>query len=372
MSTIEYEVKGMNLRSRFNRYLVSGVALASLMLAIPVVSMSGASAASSWTPGQGIPAPCIVAKNCRFGFIVASAVPALVSQGQGALTESTHLGVGFTEQSIGFDPNQQLSVMQSMISQGVNAILTSPLDTSSIETGILAAQAAGTPVVFYDGSAPNLTMNIENADQASATAMVGIVAARLKKSHKACNLGLVDGLAAIPALGARDKGMAAGAVKYHCKVLSTQVDTADTSTAAAGYAHQWKSQFGQKMTAIISYNDNAEMGVYSATVTGSFKPLLASFNGEKANLQLLAAGKFFADYALQNSVMGEAMALGAYNYLLGKTVPSNVRSPYVLLKKGNVKTYTSDSDIVTLPVGKITFGPVVGGISTLSDSAFKP
>jgi ABC-type sugar transport system substrate-binding protein len=372
MSTVDYEVKGKEHRSRFNRYLVSGVALASLMLAIPVVSMTGVSAASSWTPGQGVPAPCIAAKNCKFGFIVASAVPALVSMGQGALIESTHLGVGFTEQSIGFDPNQQLSVMQSMISQGVNAILTSPLDTSSIETGILAAQAAGIPVVFYDGSAPKLTMNIENADQASATAMVGVVATQLKKLHKACSLGLVDGLAAIPALGARDKGFVAGAKKYHCKVLSTQVDTADTSTAAAGYAHQWKSQFGNKMTAIISYNDNAEMGVYSATVTGSFKPLLVSFNGESSNLKLLAAGKVFADYALQNSVMGEAMALGAYNALLGKNVPSNVRSPYVLLTKSNVKTYTSDADILNLPVGKITFGRVVGGISALSDSAFKP
>jgi hypothetical protein len=195
--------------------------------------------------------------------------------------------------------------------------------------------------------------------------MVGIVAKRLKKLHKACNLGLVDGPSFVPALGARDSGMALGAKANHCKVLSTQVNTNDTLTGAAVIAHQWASQFGKKMTAVISYNDNAEMGVVSARTK---KPLLASYNGEGPNLTELKAGRVYADFALQNAVMGEGLAYGAYLTLEGQSVPSQVNSPYVLLTKSNVAKYRADGAILQLPVGKLSFVTSGKGVN-LVDSA---
>jgi ABC-type sugar transport system substrate-binding protein len=344
------------------RAFASVMAGACLLFVIPLVSQSSATAASPTVN------PCVAAKNCKVGYIVASAVPALVSMGQGVLTESTHLGMAFTEQSIALDPNQQLSAMSAMISQGVNVIITSPLVVASFGTAITQANNAGIPVLTYDGGVePGVTMNIANADQAAAQQMVGIVANRLKKLHKACNLGLVDGPSFIPALGARDTGMANGAKANHCKVLSTQVNTNDTLTGAAVIAHQWASQFGQKMTAVISYNDNAEMGVVSAT-NKKWSPLLTSYNGESPNLTELKAGRVYADLALQNAVMGEGLAYGAYLTLEGQTVPSQVNSPYVLLTKSNVAKYRADAAILQLPVGKLSF--VTSGNSVnLVDSA---
>lgn len=361
INNIGRRTKRRHGKLRMRGILASAVAATCLMIAVPIVG--GATSATAATPN-----PCIAAKNCKIGYIVASAVPALVSMGTGVLTEATKLGMGFTEQSIGFDPNQQLAAVNAMIAQGVSAIITSPLVVASFETAVIAAKAAGIPVLTYDGQDPGLTMDIQNADQWAAQQMVGIVAKKLKSEHKACSLGLVDGPAFVPALGARDKGMAAGAKLNHCKVLSTQVNTADTLGAAAIIANQWKSQFGKKMTAIISYNDNAEMGVVAAT-SKSWKPLLVSFNGESSNITELKAGRVYADYALMNAVMGEGLAYGAYLALQGRTVPELVNSPYVLLTHANAGKYRSDAQILALPVGKLAFVKSKSGQWNLTDSA---
>ena len=361
-------------RSRLFSFLTPIVAGACLLLAIPVMGTSAASAAS-WTPGTGVPNPCIAASSCTYGYIVASEVPALVSMGNGVEAEATHLGIGYTVQSIGFNPSQQLTVMDNMISQGVSAIITSPLDVGSIQAGITAATNAGIPVIFYDGStgsaaSPGLTLNIINLDQNAGEYMVGQIAAKLKSEHKKCALGLVDGITAVPALDHRDLGMAAGAKKYGCKVLSTQTDTADTASAAATIAEQWRSQYGSKMTGVVSYNDDAETGVYGAVAGSKWKPVLVSFNGETTELKLLAAGKVFEDDALANAVIGEGMAWGAYQVLQGKTVPATVQSPYYLLTKKNVKSFTTDAIILDNPVGNIGFQQA-GGNYLLTDSRFK-
>jgi ABC-type sugar transport system substrate-binding protein len=295
--------------------------------------------------------------------------------GDGVSAEATNLGVGYSVQSIGFNPSEQLTVMDNMISQGVSAIITSPLDVGSIQAGITAATAAGIPVIFYDGStgsaaSPGLTLNVINLDQNAGEYMVGQIAAKLKSEGKKCALGLVDGITAVPALDHRDLGMAAGAKKYGCKVLSTQTDTADTASAAATIAEQWKSQFGSKMTGVVSYNDDAETGVYGSVAGSSWKPVLVSFNGENAELKLLSAGKVYEDDALANAVIGEGMAYGAYQVLEGKTVPTTVESPYYLLTKKNAKSFTTDADILAKPVGRIAFGQS-GSTSILTDSAFK-
>jgi ABC-type sugar transport system substrate-binding protein len=164
--------------------------------------------------------------------------------------------------------------------------------------------------------------------------------------------------------------MAAGAKKYGCKVLSTQTDTPDTASAAATIAEQWKSQFGSKMTGVVSYNDDAETGVYGAVAGSSWKPVLVSFNGENAELKLLAAGKVYEDDALANAVIGEGMAYGAYQVLEGKTVPTTVESPYYLLTKKNATSFTTDADILAKPVGRIAFQQS-GSTYLLTDSAFK-
>lgn len=362
------------VRSRVLSVLAPIVSGACLLLVLPVISTSAASAAT-WTPGTGTPNPCIAAANCTYGYIVASAVPALVSMGNGVEAEATNLGVGYSVQSTGFNPSQQLTVMDNMISQGVSAIITSPLDVGSIQAGINAATAAGIPVIFYDGStgsaaSPGLTLNVINLDQNAGVYMVGRIAAKLKSEGKKCQLGIVDGITAVPALDHRDLGMAAGAKKYGCKVLSTQTDTADTASAAATIAEQWRSQFSSKMTGIVSYNDTAETGVYGAVAGSNWKPLLVSFNGENAELNLLKSGKVYEDDALANAVMGEGMAWGAYQVLQGKTVPKTVTSPYYLLTKGNVKSFTTDAHILANPVGKIGF-KASGSSYVLTDSAFK-
>jgi ribose transport system substrate-binding protein len=371
---VNFKGRKLKVKSRVARIVAPIISGACLLLMLPTLSATTASAAP-WMPGTGVPNPCVAAASCTYGYIVASAVPALVSMGDGVSAEATNLGVGYSVQSIGFNPSEQLTVMDNMISQGVSAIITSPLDVGSIQAGITAATAAGIPVIFYDGStgsaaSPGLTLNVINLDQNAGEYMVGQIAAKLKSEGKKCALGLVDGITAVPALDHRDLGMAAGAKKYGCKVLSTQTDTADTASAAATIAEQWKSQFGSKMTGVVSYNDDAETGVYGSVAGSSWKPVLVSFNGENAELKLLAAGKVYEDDALANAVIGEGMAYGAYQVLKGKTVPTTVESPYYLLTKKNAKSFTTDADILAKPVGRIAFGQS-GSTSILTDSAFK-
>jgi ribose transport system substrate-binding protein len=186
--------------------------------------------------------------------------------------------------------------MNNMISEKVDAIIMGPLNVGTLQPAITAATAAGIPVIFYDGdtgsaASSGLALNIINLNENAMVTLVGHLAGKLKSEHKKCDLGLVDGVTAVPSLDERDIGMAAGAAKYGCKVLRTETNIPSTASAAATIADQWRSQFGNKMTGVVSVNDTTEVGVYGAVAGSSWKPLLVSANGEQAALQLLAGAR---------------------------------------------------------------------------------
>jgi ribose transport system substrate-binding protein len=136
--------------------VVGILALTALGLTACDASPAAESPTAASSSVSKIPAPTNVAEACKPGLKVGLATINLQALffnqiNTGAQTIADKAGVGLQIVSANDDPLAQVSAVEQFITQGVDAIIVSPIDTEGIKPAIDKAAEAGIPVVVVDG-----------------------------------------------------------------------------------------------------------------------------------------------------------------------------------------------------------------------------
>ena len=204
---------------------------------------------------------------------------------------------------IGYDaqgqPDKQVTQMEQLLNQGVDAIIVFPLDASALNPVIAKAKAAHVPVIGMEVDADGgtniggfTTQVVEGRDQHAY-----LHACVMSKLHPGAEVAVIGSAAPVPSLAAY-----VTRVKYWAKTLGLNVvqtasnqtdDVAGGEKAASGILPNRPGIQG-----IMAYNDPSAIGAYTAARTQSRKFTIFGVNGGSDAFAAIKDGK--EDLSLQH------------------------------------------------------------------------
>lgn len=145
-----------------------------------------------------IPGPASVAKACRpnmkVGLVTINLQALFFNQiNTGAQKIADSAGVDLQIVSANDDPLAQVTAVEQLITQGVDAIIVSPIDTEGIKPAIDKAADAGVPIVIVDGivDSPAIASMVGTANSKSSQQLAEYLA---KNTKVRGNIGIVSAL----------------------------------------------------------------------------------------------------------------------------------------------------------------------------------
>jgi simple sugar transport system substrate-binding protein len=153
-----------------------------------------------------------VAEDIKIGFITKFPVPFFATMEDGAkayAAENPGLEIVFGQGTSATDIEGQISLIESMVTQGVQGIAITPVDPT-VASALDKAIAAGVKVVLMDNSIPD--WGGETALATTDNYAAGVIAGEYLKSvlKDGDTLGILEGVPGVPALDDRVNGMLEG------------------------------------------------------------------------------------------------------------------------------------------------------------------
>jgi len=226
------------------------------------------------------------------------------------------------------DLAEQVSVVEQMVAQRVNAIVIAPADSKALVTVLKRAKEAGTLVVNIDNKldadalkAAGLTIPFVGPDNRAGARKVGEVLA--KKLQLGDKVAIIEGVPTAfngqqRRLGFEDAMKAAGMNIVTVQAGNWEMEKANNVAAAILNEHT-------DLKAILCGNDNMALGAVAAIQTAgrTGKVLVVGFDNIKAIKPMLADGRVIAtadQHADQLAVFGIQAVL---KILKGEAAPAD-------------------------------------------------
>ena len=307
---------------------LASVGIAAVAASLVAMALAGAGAASSNAKIMIAYIPPVIAN------------PAIKAMNDAISLKAKSLGMGFATIGGDYNPQAQIVAVDAAIQRKVDAILIWPLDPKGIQPSFDKARAAGIKILaVWSPGVPGIVANFQYDDFTASKKMALAAAAELKRQGKPCAVGIIQGIPVVDILRTRNEGLAAGAKAGGCKILEQTVNQKDNIDGAQPIAAAWKTKYGSKMTAILTYNDPSALGAV-AVAGGSFNPLITGMNGDALGIAAVKSGAMFATGSAPNVEVGNAMAQAAYDTLVTKkAVPKQINFPIQILTKATVGAY---------------------------------
>jgi D-xylose transport system substrate-binding protein len=263
------------------------------------------------------------------------------------------------------DASRQQQQFNSVVSQGVKAIVIDPVDSTAAASLVKQAQAKGIKIVAYDRPIPSakadyyVSFNNEGIGKAIAQSLV----ARLKAMHvPTADVGIleVNGSPTDAAAGLIKKGIHAGLEGSGYKTLAEY----DTPEWAPPKAQQWVSgqisRFGKKIVGVVAANDGTGGGAIAAFKAAGVNPVPAVTGNDAtiAALQLIIAGDQYNTISKPSEVVAAAAADVVVALLSGAPpkaemmlydTPSQLFTPAVVTAE-NLKAEVIDKKVNGKPI----------------------
>lgn len=263
------------------------------------------------------------------------------------------------------DASRQQQQFNSVMSQGVKAIVLDPVDSTAAASLVKQAQAKGIKVVAYDRPIPDakadyyVSFNNEGIGKAIADSLV----ARLKAKGVSPNdVGLlqINGSPTDAAAGLIKKGIHSSLDNSGYKILA-EYDTPDWVPAKA---QQWASgqisRFGKKIIGVVAANDGTGGGAIAAFKAAGVNPvpLVSGNDATIAALQLIIAGDQYNTISKPSETVAAAAAQVVVKLLAGETpkaettlygTPSQLFVPAVVTAE-NLKAEIIDKMVSGKPI----------------------
>jgi ABC-type sugar transport system substrate-binding protein len=239
----------------------------------------------------------------------------------------------------GNDHEGQIAIIESMVAQGVKGIAVTPTGPQ-VQPALDAAVAAGVKIVLIDNDLPDWTG--KSAVVATDNHAGGVLAGQwLKTQLKAGDtLGVLEGVAGVPALDARVTGMTEGLAGLDVTVVQKlptdcdQVKGQDAAEAILTANPDVKAIYGACGPPIIGALEalkNANRAPESIVVVG--------FDASPDELAAIDAGTEDASVAQFPAKMGELGVDTVLKAVNGESVEANVDTGTAVVTKDNVAEF---------------------------------
>ncbi|MEU0498980.1 substrate-binding domain-containing protein [Mycobacterium sp. NPDC006124] len=238
--------------------------------------------------------------------------------------------------SANLDVSTQANQVDSMINQGVNAIIVVPVQADSLAPQVASAKAKGIPLVPVNAAlnSKDIAGNVQPDDVKAGEQEMQMMADHLGGKG---NIVVLQGPLGQSGELDRTKGIKNVLAKYpDIKVLA--MDTANWKRdEAVNKTKNWISGFGPQINAVVSENDDMGLGALQALKeSGRNDVPIVGIDGIEDGLNAVKSGEFIGT-SLQNGTVELSAGLAVAN-ALAKKEQVNTNPVYIMpaITKDNV------------------------------------
>jgi ribose transport system substrate-binding protein len=238
--------------------------------------------------------------------------------------------------SANLDVSTQANQVDSMINQGVDAIIVVPVQADSLGPQVASAKAKGIPLLAVNAALnnPDVAASVQPDDVAAGAQEMQMMADRLGGRG---NIVVLQGPLGQSGEIDRTKGIQQVLAKYpDIKVLA--MDTANWKRdEAVNKMKNWISGFGPQINAVVAENDDMGLGALQALKeAGRTDVPIVGIDGIEDGLNAVKSGEFIGT-SLQNGTVELSAGLAVANKL-AKKEQVNTKPVYIMpaITKENV------------------------------------
>ena len=240
------------------------------------------------------------------------------------------------------DPVKQISQIEDMVAQGVDAIFLNPVDWQAVAPGLLAAHEAGIPIINVDAAVydEDYVACIVASDNLAA----GLVCAedmlkRLPKGGKAVILGHPTTKTGIDRIANFKK-----TIEAHPEFTIAAEDSSEGQLEIAMPKMENIIQAHPDMAVVMCVNDPTALGTIQALRAANMKGVLIyGVDGSPDAKKMIKEGLMTGTAAQSPINIGKIGVEMAYKVLAGEKVEKHVPVPVQLITAENVDSFGVDS-----------------------------
>lgn len=239
------------------------------------------------------------------------------------------------------DPVKQISQIEDMVAQGVDAIFLNPVDWQAVAPGLLAAHEAGIPIINVDAAVydEQYVACIVASDNLAA----GLVCAedmlkRLPQGGKAVILGHPTTKTGIDRIANFKK-----TIEAHPEFTIAQEDSSEGQLEIAMPKMENIIQAVPDMAVVMCVNDPTALGTIQALRAANMKGVLVyGVDGSPDAKKMIKEGLMTGTAAQSPINIGKIGVEMAYKVLAGEKVEKHVPVPVQLITAENVDSFGVD------------------------------
>ena len=281
------------------------------------------------------------AEDIKVGFITKFPVPFFATMEDGAkayAAENPGVDITFGQGTSATDIEGQISLIESMVTQGVQGIAITPVDPT-VASALDKAVAAGVKVVLMDNSIPDWKgrTSLATTNNYAAGKLAGqYLKTVLKDGDK---LGILEGVPGVPALDDRVKGMLDGLAGVNVDIVGKGA-TNCTEELGINVAQDILTA-NPELTAIYSACGPPAAGAAQAIKNANLDHhiILVGFDFCCGEPEAIAAGTEDASVAQFPAKMAEFGVDALVKAIKGEKVESLINSGAALVTKDNMDQF---------------------------------
>ncbi|MCP9271118.1 substrate-binding domain-containing protein [Mycolicibacterium arenosum] len=237
--------------------------------------------------------------------------------------------------SANLDVSTQANQVDSMVNQGVDAIIVVPIQADSLGPQVATAKSKGIPLVAVNAALnnPDVAASVQPDDVAAGAQEMQMMADHLGGKG---NIVVLQGPLGQSGEIDRTKGIKQVLAKYpDIKILA--MDTANWKRdEAVNKMKNWISGFGDQINAVVSENDDMGLGALQALKESGKTVPIVGIDGIEDGLNAVKSGEFIGT-SLQNGTVELSAGLAVAN-ALAKGEQVDTKPVYVMpaITKDNV------------------------------------
>ena len=267
------------------------------------------------------------------------------------------------------DINKQISDVEDMIQQGVDAIFIAPADSKAIKTALLSAQNADIPVFIMDVPVEDEELVVSTIATNNFMAGQVLGEALVKDFSGEAKVALLD-WPVVKAVTDRTDGFFS-AIEGHPGIEVVARQDGKASVEGSLPVMENFLQSNPEIQAVFCINDPSCMGAMSAIeAAGRTDIKLYSIDGSAEGIKLTCEGRFQGTSAQFPVTMGNIAAETAYKYLAGEQVEANIAVDSLWIGQDNCAEYMDPETQGQVAASDTTEQAPAGGDFSPADAAY--
>ena len=255
-----------------------------------------------------------------------------------ATAKAAELGVKLLMYDARGDVNQQISDVETMIAQGVDAIIVIPQSVEGSAPVVAMCNEAGIPIIIDNGDIAdkNYTAFVGCTDQQSGEILGQWFMDNLEEGSKIC---IIEGPMGQSGQVGRYAGLQAVGVMDKFEILACQTANWKRDEAMA-LAEDWIVTYGDELDAIICENDDMALGALAACeAAGRDDILIGGVDAIADAVQAVKEGRMEISVLQDAAGQGEKGVEVALAAAKGEAFELDTRIPFVGLTANNIDAF---------------------------------